>query len=402
MGSAIGPEVGRFLRRHVSLSSGFVFGIFAVALGAITASYNFVETARAEIASVAALAARNDFLLTGQLSSAVDGQSDFDAGTFISYVDQLRDRIPTVSAVSPVLVVPGTIDVGDGPRPIDIVAVGSEFARAFGIRILDGAFLSPRDVALESNVVLLGATLAEGSQATRSLGDNTAVLNGERVHVIGVYGADMRPPFYQLNSSVIVPFSDRAFTEFSRVDWALYVSVSDLNMSKDTFVRHVSSTLDPEIIRIWSSREVGGRAEDLLAMLTIMSSGANAIMLLIAVAATATLVSFDVIRRFREIAIRRAVGASRRQIVQAILIRVSVLALLALPAGALLGYILSIYLVAPLGQLIVSGSWTFNLLSPSLLNAVAVMVIGVLLAAGYPAYLAAHVDPTALLRRGQD
>jgi putative ABC transport system permease protein len=212
----------------------------------------------------------------------------------------------------------------------------------------------------------------------------------------------MRPPFYQLNSSVIVPFSDRAFTEFSRVDWALYVSVSDLNMSKDTFVRHVSSTLDPEIIRIWSSREVGGRAEDLLAMLTIMSSGANAIMLLIAVAATATLVSFDVIRRFREIAIRRAVGASRRQIVQAILIRVSVLALLALPAGALLGYILSIYLVAPLGQLIVSGSWTFNLLSPSLLNAVAVMVIGVLLAAGYPAYLAAHVDPTALLRRGQD
>ncbi|HEU4725808.1 MAG TPA: FtsX-like permease family protein, partial [Candidatus Eisenbacteria bacterium] len=106
-----------------------------------------------------------------------------------------------------------------------------------------------------------------------------------------------------------------------------------------------------------------------------------------------------VMERTREIGVLRAIGASRRQIVNALLLEGALLAAAGLLLGALTGALLSAVLVHVLNR--ESFGWTLTLATPwrrTLLLA-AFLFVAALLAAVPPARRAASVPPREAMSR---
>jgi ABC-type antimicrobial peptide transport system permease subunit len=105
-----------------------------------------------------------------------------------------------------------------------------------------------------------------------------------------------------------------------------------------------------------------------------------------------------VAQRGKEMALLRAVGASRRQVLASVLLEAVVLALVAAAVGVGLGYLLARLLTAGLGQFGLSLTAGVRLTAQSVVTAVVLAVIVTVLSALLPAVRAAHTPPLAALR----
>jgi putative ABC transport system permease protein len=105
-----------------------------------------------------------------------------------------------------------------------------------------------------------------------------------------------------------------------------------------------------------------------------------------------------VAQRGREMALLRAVGSSRRQVLSSVLVEAVLLALVAAAIGVGLGYLIARLLVAGLGQIGLSLTSGVVLTPQAVLWAVVLAVVVTVLSALLPALKAARTPPLAALR----
>lgn len=108
--------------------------------------------------------------------------------------------------------------------------------------------------------------------------------------------------------------------------------------------------------------------------------------------------SMTVVERTREIGMLRAVGMSRRQVVQMVLAEASLLSLVGSALGLGVGYWLAQALVRMMGNLTPNSGNVSHVPIPVILQSLAVGVGVTLLAALIPAMQAAHISPLEALR----
>jgi len=105
-----------------------------------------------------------------------------------------------------------------------------------------------------------------------------------------------------------------------------------------------------------------------------------------------------VAQRGREVALLRAVGASRRQVLTSVLMEAVALALVAAVIGVGLGYLLAVTLTAGLRQVGLSLTSGVQLTVQAVVASVGLAVLVTVLSALLPAIRAAHTPPMAALR----
>lgn len=105
-----------------------------------------------------------------------------------------------------------------------------------------------------------------------------------------------------------------------------------------------------------------------------------------------------VAQRGKEMALLRAVGASRRQVLTSVLLEAFVLALVAAAIGVGLGYLLARLLTAGLQQVGLSLTSGVELTPQAVVTAVVLAIVVTVLSALLPALRAAHTPPVAALR----
>lgn len=105
-----------------------------------------------------------------------------------------------------------------------------------------------------------------------------------------------------------------------------------------------------------------------------------------------------VAQRGKEMALLRAVGASRRQVLTSILLEALLLALVAAAIGVGLGYLLARLLTAGLQQVGLSLTAGVALTPQAVITAVVLAIVVTVLSALLPALRAAHTPPVAALR----
>ncbi len=105
-----------------------------------------------------------------------------------------------------------------------------------------------------------------------------------------------------------------------------------------------------------------------------------------------------VAQRSKEMALLRAVGASRRQVLTSVLLEAFMLALVAAAIGVGLGYLLARLLTAGLQQLGLSLTAGVALTPQAVITAVVLAIVVTVLSALLPAVKAAHTPPVAALR----
>ena len=269
------------------------------------------------------------------------------------------------------------------------------------LSVVAGTFFSQFDVDKALPVAVLGATTVDdlGLTPLRAVGE-TVKIGGMPFTVIGVLDAQGGIAFGSVDSSIVVPLSA---IEGRLV--AYHPDISSVRVQAepdavDTFSSAVESALrtqhglvtsDQNDFQIVNASSIASAVSSSTKTLTELMAAIAAISLIVGGIGVANVMLVTVRERTREIGVRRAVGATRRDIVVEFLVYAVVTSII----GGLLGLALGIG-AAYVGGSALSVPPAFSALTVTLALVVAAAV-GILAGLG-PAVQAASVEPTMALR----
>ena len=316
-------------------------------------------------------------------------------------------RIPSVLGVAPTN--ENFVELTFGDESIASVIEGTtpEFIEAMGYEMASGQFLSERHVASRDMVVVLGSKTAEDLFGDEDPLGQKVKIKGKRFTVIGVLALQGGSMFgFSMDEMVITPittYQTRLFTmrtpsgEDSVMSIAVMVSGPEAmdNVTADIETtlrkRHRIDEDEKDDFTIISMEQMIGVFSDITGIVSIFLAAIASIGLLVASIGIMNIMLVSVTERTREIGIRKAVGAKRRDILLQFLLEAAALSLVGGGAGIAFGWTLS------QGMSIIATLAGFPLqatLSPlHVILAVGVSVFIGLASGMYPAMRAARLNP---------
>ncbi|TPW29147.1 FtsX-like permease family protein [Martelella alba] len=321
-----------------------------------------------------------------------------------------RFDAPALAALGPALVQPllrpgftvipfraFAVSIGDGgaAQLAKVYAVGQGFAARAGLTL--------KGVAQTGGWRILQDHCLVGVRLAQRIGlDQTMTglwIDGRYCRIVGEFDAPVRPPFADIADSVVVPFQETSYEQAYTNGFSFLISGPAASHEETRLKALLSLVFDVSRLTIWSAKPIVDQARELKFVASSISVGLSAIILMIGAVSIASLMSFSVTERRREIAIRRTLGATRLRIVIEIVEETLLIASLALVVGIAGGVMLAHVLEQPLSRFFLvagDGEPVQNVI------VIAKAVLGFLLvslAAGIvPALNAARTDPATVLR----
>ncbi|MCS6952991.1 MAG: ABC transporter permease [Bryobacterales bacterium] len=318
----------------------------------------------------------------------------------IADVEAVRAQLgPRIVAATGVMSAYDSLVIDGRPRDVLVLGSDDQYAYVRNLVQLAGRPLDPSDVLLRQRVALLTEELAQrlyGSQ--QAAVGQVLKIRGLQFTVIGTFKE--KTATYGLSElareSILIPITVlRYFVPYERID-PLYVQA---RRAEDV------PALTEEVRRILESRHRPGAkyyvgnltgileaARKIALVLTIVLILISTIALVISGIGIMNIMLVTVTERTREIGIRMAVGASRRDILQQFLVEAMLLSVSGGLAGVLLGVAIPLSAQFFLSALPLTVSWVSIVVAFGVSFLVGV-VFGLL-----PANRAARLNPTEALR----
>ncbi len=315
----------------------------------------------------------------------------------------LKDKtlVPSVSVVSPQLASRVTVQYGNNNSTMQASGITPAITQIRNYQVDQGRFITDADLTARQNVVLLGYqsaidlfdTVAPVGKSIRVAGAKFTVIG--TLQKLGGFGGDsyILMPLTTMQSKItggtsIQQIAVKAVNSDS-VDAAIAEVTTVLR------ARHFIRTGAADDFTITDMRETLASMQATLAGFSLFMGAVGAISLLVGGIGIMNIMLVSVTERTREIGIRKAIGAKRRDILLQFLIEAAAISLtgglvglgLAIAGGLMMGNI-------SLGTTTIKAeiSWT-----------IVVVALGVSIGTGlisgtYPAFRAARLDPIESLR----
>jgi putative ABC transport system permease protein len=397
---------------------GLIFGVASV-----IAMLAIAEGASAEAQrQIAALGATNVIVRSAKPPSDVNPskQQNNDSYVFkygLTYTDhdRIKGTLSTVTGVTPLREFVQNIRHLDQEIEGRVVGANPDFLKLTGQELDEGRFLSDTDLFYSSNVAVLGASAAEKLFPYGDPVDRTVRIRDHYFRVIGVTsykapsaGAGSSLAAQDFNKDVYVPLTtDRArFGEILENQkqgsfTAERIELSQITVTVDSMenVKRTASALESMLRQFHPKQdysitvplELLEKAEATKRIFNLVLGSIASISLLVGGIGIMNIMLATVSERTREIGIRRALGARRRNIIEQFLIETTVMSCSGGLIGVLLGVGIPPIVAYVSGVPVVIRPW-----SPVVAFLIAVstgVIFGV-----YPARRAAMLDPVEALR----
>src|SRR5215472_9355543 len=306
--------------------------------------------------------------------------------------------VGNVTAVSPVDGMSGQAVYRNQTWSGGVYGVYPVYQNIANWQIAEGAWFSPGEEAARASDVVLGATVVQtlfGPAGADPIGQ-TIRINGQVFHVVGTLQAQGKGN----DNSIFMPFS--TFQQrLSNSPFLNQINIQVDNVNNVAQVQQDATALleqrhhiqpgTADDFRAFAPNQLIQNAQSNSSVLASLLIGIAAISLTVGGIGIMNIMLVSVSERTREIAIRMAVGARRRDIRGQFLVEAVILSVL----GGLFGIIIGLAAGYELVQVVqipfvVTG---FSILLPVAVAAIVGIVFGL-----YPAALASNLDPIVALR----
>ena len=323
----------------------------------------------------------------------------------------LKDPVftPSVVEVAPEISTTGQVVAGRNNTNTRIYGVTPEYQEARNFALSSGWFILPGHLLDHSQVAVLGSAVAEVLFGFRDPVGQVVRINSRQFDVIGVLeskGGGNR--FFSLDDQVLVPITTAYYRLASQRTARGGINVQTVNVqlrdveNVDAAIREVATVLRlrhritrEDDFSITSQQETIETLQETTNTFVLFLGAIAGISLLVGGIGIMNIMLVSVTERTREIGIRKAMGAKRRDILFQFVFEATLLSLGGGGAGVLLGLVLS---------LLLNGRSLLGTPTQTIFSAdIAILALGVSAAIGlffgiYPAMRAAQLPPIAALR----
>jgi len=321
-------------------------------------------------------------------------------------VEDIAERVPYVVAVAPTIENYVEVATGDESTVAFVEATTPEFEHVLNYPVAEGQFITERHVASRDMVVVLGSDVVEDLFGDGEVVGQKVKINGRQFTVIGVLeekGGQMMG--VSMDSIIVVPittYQARLFPgrtvrgEDAVQQIAVQIASTDVTdlVAEDIEdllrKRHRITEEGKEDFLIMTQEQMLDIVQQITGIFTVVLGAIASISLIVGSIGIMNIMLVSVTERTREIGIRKAVGAKRRDILVQFLLEAAMLSLAGGAIGIIGGWLLSLLI-----SRIDAGGMTLNaVVSPDIvILAISVSVFIGLISGIYPAMRAARLNP---------
>ena len=350
------------------------------------------------------------FVSPGAISNEGVRQAQGSAQT-LTYEDALAladpQNLPAVAAVAPQVQAFGQVVYMGNNINTQIVGVTPDYEPVRNYHVQNGEFINQANINARSLVALLGANVANTLFNGEDPVGQSVRINNIAFRVIGVLEAKGGSGFGNQDDQILVPIT----TAISRLQRSRFgggnvvsqVSAQVVDAKQmDAAIEQISEVLRQrhhiryeDDFTIRSQQDMLATANQITGVMTLFLGGVAGISLLVGGIGIMNIMLVSVTERTREIGIRKAIGATRRNVLWQFLTEATILSVL----GGLIG----IAVGAGIARLIASipmGTVTLQpvvALDSILLATLFSLIVGLFFGI-YPAFRAAQLNPIDALR----
>jgi len=319
-----------------------------------------------------------------------------------------KNNVPHLKDIAPGVMVPGGVSFrGETYNQAMIFGwVADWIGQIFHIYPSKGRFFSRDEIKGRAAIAVIGNKVKiELFGENEALGKKIKIKN-KKFKIVGILPAKGQVSMFNVDDLVIIPYSTAqkyllGINYFNEVlvqaqnEAAVPLMVDEIK--KTLRERHHITDPDKDDFYVMTQTDMAQRVGFITNVLAILLSSVAAISLIVGGVGIMNIMLVSVTERRREIGLRKAVGATKKDILNQFLLESIILTLSGGLIGIILGFSLS-YLVSIVLSQITNSPWPFAFSWPAVILGVSTSVIIGLIFGFYPAYQAAQKSPIEALK----